>query len=102
VGIGDFFSLSEDNILQLENILRDSRYEQIHALAAQLTNAGLNMHAAQRRAIAIMYNTLQAQATALSYVEVYRVLAVGSASMILLSFMLRRNELGKSENISVQ
>ena len=28
VGIGDFFSLSEDNVLQLENILRDPRYEQ--------------------------------------------------------------------------
>lgn len=28
VGIGDFFSLSEDNVLQLENILRDPRYDQ--------------------------------------------------------------------------
>lgn len=28
VGIGDFFSLSEDNVLQLENVLRDPRYEQ--------------------------------------------------------------------------
>lgn len=27
VGIGDFFSLSEDNVLQLENILRDPRYD---------------------------------------------------------------------------
>lgn len=28
VGIGDYFSLSEDNVLQLESILRDPRYEQ--------------------------------------------------------------------------
>ncbi len=27
VGIGDFYSLSEDNVLQLENILRDPRYD---------------------------------------------------------------------------
>ena len=27
VGIGDFFSLSEDNVFQLENILRDPRYD---------------------------------------------------------------------------
>jgi uncharacterized protein len=27
VGIGDFYSLSEDNVLQLENVLRDPRYD---------------------------------------------------------------------------
>jgi hypothetical protein len=27
VGIGDYYSLSEDNVLQLENILRDPRYD---------------------------------------------------------------------------
>ena len=84
-----------------EHTASDRFQATIHALSAQLATAGLSVHVAQRRAIAIMYNTLQAQATALSYVEVYWVLAAGSASMILLSFMLRNNELGKSENISM-
>ena len=41
IGIGDFFSLSEDNVLQLENILRDSRYE---ATTFMLLHGGYPLH----------------------------------------------------------
>lgn len=41
VGIGDFFSLSEDNVLQLENILRDPRYE---ATTFMLLHGGYPFH----------------------------------------------------------
>ena len=42
-----------------------------------------------------------AQAAVLSYVEVYWLLSVASASMFASSFFLKRNELGKGGNVSV-
>jgi hypothetical protein len=44
---------------------------------------------------------VQAQAAVLSYVEVYWLLAVGSAIMFAGSFFLKRNELGKGGSVSV-
>jgi hypothetical protein len=44
---------------------------------------------------------LQSQATALSYVDVYWILGIGSAAMFFLSFMMRKNDIGKGENMSV-
>jgi DHA2 family multidrug resistance protein len=70
------------------------------ALAMRLTTAGLSMHAAQQQALARMYALVQSQAAVLSYVEVYWLLAMGSAIMFVGSFLLKRNEPGKSGNVS--
>jgi hypothetical protein len=67
----------------------------------RLTTAGLSMHAAQQQALARMYALVQSQAAVLSYVEVYWLLAMGSAVMFVGSFLLKRNEPGKSGNVSV-
>jgi len=61
----------------------------------------LSLHAAQQQAIGRLYAMVQAQAAVLSYVEVYWLLAVSSAFMFAVSFFLKRNELGKSGNVSV-
>jgi len=71
------------------------------ALTIRLTTAGLSLHAAQQQALARMYALLQAQAAVLSYVEVYWLLAVASAAMFVGSFLLKSNEPGKRENVSV-
>src|ERR1700726_3954439 len=71
------------------------------ALAIRLTQAGLSVHAAQQQALARMYALVQSQAAVLSYVEVYWLLAVASAVMFVGSFLLKRNEPGKRENVSV-
>jgi DHA2 family multidrug resistance protein len=71
------------------------------ALAMRLTTAGLSVHAAQQQALARMYALVQSQAAVLSYVEVYWLLAMGSAVMFVGSFLLKRNEPGKSGNVSV-
>ena len=68
------------------------------ALGSKLSSAGLGAHAAHRQAVARLYNMLQAQAMALSYVDVYWILGIGSALMVFLSFMMRKNELGKSDS----
>jgi hypothetical protein len=48
-----------------------------------------------------LYAMVQAQAAVLSYVDVYWLLAVGSALMFVGSFFLKRNEPGKGRNVSV-
>jgi hypothetical protein len=44
---------------------------------------------------------LQAQATAISYVDAYWVFTFGSAIMVFLPFMMQENRLGKSEQMTV-
>jgi DHA2 family multidrug resistance protein len=73
----------------------------VAGLESQLSSAGLGDHAAHRQAVGRLYFMLQSQATALSYVDVYWILGIGSAMMFFLSFMMRKNELGKGENMSV-
>ena len=71
------------------------------ALAMRLTTAGLSVDAARRQALARMYALVQSQAAVLSYVEVYWLLALASAAMFVASFLLKKNEPGKSGNVSV-
>jgi DHA2 family multidrug resistance protein len=73
----------------------------ITALATRLTSVGLSVHAAQQQAMARLYAMLQAQAAVLSYVEMYWLLSMGSALMFFASFLLKRNEPGKGEKVSV-
>jgi DHA2 family multidrug resistance protein len=73
----------------------------ISALAMRLTSVGLSVHAAKQQALGRLYAMLQAQAAVLSYIDVYWLLSVGSAVMFVASFLLKRNELGKSKSVSV-
>jgi len=50
--------------------------EAVAGLTSRLTHAGLSMHSAQQQAIARVYNLVITQAQALSYVEIYWLLAV--------------------------
>jgi DHA2 family multidrug resistance protein len=70
-------------------------------LAIRLTRAGLSVHAAQQQALGRMYGLVQAQAAVLSYIDVYWLLAMGSAIMFVASFLLKRNEPGKGGKVSV-
>jgi DHA2 family multidrug resistance protein len=73
----------------------------ITGLATRLTQAGLSVHAAQQQALTRMYALVQAQAAVVSYVEVYWLISMTSAIMCVCSFLLKRNEPGKRENVSV-
>ena len=68
--------------------------EAVATLAIRLTHVGLSVHSAHEQALARMYALVEAQAQALSYVEVYWLLAVISALMFFLSFLLAKNEPG--------
>ena len=68
-------------------------------LASRLSHAGFDPHSAQQGALAQMYGMLNTQAQALSYVEVYWLLAVISVVMFFLCFFLARNKPGGSSEI---
>jgi DHA2 family multidrug resistance protein len=63
-------------------------------LTARLTHVGLSMHSAHQQALARMYGMVIRQTQALSYVDVYFLLAVTSVLMFLLCFLLQKNEPG--------
>jgi DHA2 family multidrug resistance protein len=66
----------------------------INSLIARLTRFGLSPPDAQKRAYAMIYSSLQAQATTLAYIDTFWVLAVGASIMFVLSFLLKRNDPG--------
>ncbi len=63
----------------------------INGLAQLLVHSGLSSPDAQRRAYASIYQTVQAQAATLAYIDTFWVLAVGAGIMFLLSFALKKN-----------
>jgi MFS transporter, DHA2 family, multidrug resistance protein len=73
----------------------------VAGLANRLTHEGLSPYSAHRQALDRMYKTVLAQAQALSYVDVYWLLAATGALMFLLSFVLAKNEPGKGGSAAV-
>src|SRR6266481_809217 len=65
-----------------------------NGLAQHLANSGLGAHEAQTQAYARIYQSLQAQAASLAYIDTFMVLAVGSAIMFFLAFVLKKNDPG--------
>ena len=65
-----------------------------NGLAARLATSGIGKHEAQMTAYARIYQSLQAQAASLAYIDTFMVLAVGAAIMFCLSFALKKNDPG--------
>jgi MFS transporter, DHA2 family, multidrug resistance protein len=79
----------------LAEFTRSHRFDMaVAGLTSRLTQVGLSMHSAQQQALARMYSMVLTQAQALSYVDVYWLLAAASALMFLLCFLLARNKPG--------
>ena len=73
----------------------------VTALATRLTHVGLGAHYAQQQALARMYAMLMGQAQAISYVEVYWLLAIVSVLMFFLSFLLAKNQPGAGGQVAM-
>ena len=63
-------------------------------LAQHLANSGVGKHEAQITAYAQIYQSLQAQAASLAYIDTFMVLCVGAAIMFFLAFVLKKNDPG--------
>ena len=74
-----------------QSVLAEYARPRFNAAVAGLTNrlahVGLSPYSAHQQALARMYSLVIQQAQALSYVDVYWLLAVTSALMFLLSFL---------------
>ena len=66
----------------------------VNGLASRLNHAGLGAYEAQRQAYARIYQSVQAQAASLAYVDTFMVLCVGAGIMFLLCFILKKNDPG--------
>jgi DHA2 family multidrug resistance protein len=74
---------------------------QINGLGQRFVSSGLSLPDAQHRAYANMYQSVQAQAATLAYIDTFWILAVGSAIMFVLSFLLKKNEPGGGGEVAV-
>jgi DHA2 family multidrug resistance protein len=63
-------------------------------LAHHFVSAGLARHEALATAYARIYQSLQAQAASLAYIDTFMVLCVGAAIMFCLTFFLKKNDPG--------
>jgi MFS transporter, DHA2 family, multidrug resistance protein len=66
----------------------------VNGLAQRLANSGVGAPDAQAHAYARIYQSVQNQAATLAYVDTFMVLAVASAIMFFLSFLLKKNDPG--------
>jgi DHA2 family multidrug resistance protein len=65
-----------------------------NGLAQHLASAGVGKHEAHAVAYARIYESLQAQAASLAYIDTFMILAVGAAVMFFLAFVLKSNDPG--------
>ena len=64
------------------------------SMTQHFANSGLGRHEAQATAYARIYQSLQAQAASLAYIDTFMVLCVGAAIMFCLTFFLKKNDPG--------
>ena len=76
-------------------------YGNVLGLSQRLAASGLDKQTAQATAYAQLYQGVQAQASSLSYIDTFMVLAVASAVMFFLSFILKKNDLGGGGHVEV-
>lgn len=73
----------------------------IQGIANQLHHAGLSLSTAQHQASDRLYNMVQSQAGALSYVDAYWLIAVAAGSMFIGSFLLKPNDPHKGGHVAM-
>ena len=66
----------------------------VSGLTDQLTQSGSSLDGAQMQAQARLYLSAQNQAATMAYIDVFWILGVAAAIMFVLSFLLKKNELG--------
>jgi len=67
----------------------------VNGLANKLTLSGSSLNQAQMQAHARLYQSAQAQAATLAYIDTFWFLGVAAVIMFALSFLLKKNEPGK-------
>jgi DHA2 family multidrug resistance protein len=87
--LGDYVRAGSSNLQNTAN-----------GLAQHIANFGVGTPDAQRHAYARIYQLVQAQAASLAYVDTFMVLAIGSAIMFFLAFLLKKNAPGGGADLA--
>jgi hypothetical protein len=69
-----------------------SLQKQVKALGLRLVHSGASAADAPKLARGLLYRIVGAQAVTLGYIDVFRVLAMAASMMLLLSFIVRKND----------
>jgi DHA2 family multidrug resistance protein len=74
----------------------------VDGLTQTLTHGGLGANEAHAQAYARIYANLQDQAGSLAYIDIFMVLAIGSAIMFFLAFLLKKNDPGGGGHVVME
>jgi DHA2 family multidrug resistance protein len=79
-------------------IFRDT----VNGFAQHLVKSGLSPHTAKMQAYARIYQSIEAQAGTLAYIDTFKVLAVGASIMFFLSFILKKNDPSGAHKVTAE
>ncbi len=71
-----------------------------HGITGALSTFGVSRHDAVSHAYARIYQTVNAQAATLAYIDTFMVLCVGAAIMVCLTFFLKKNDPGGGVSVA--
>jgi DHA2 family multidrug resistance protein len=85
----------QNRILSSSEFTSNSYQQAIRSIARNLTHQGVNPVLAMERAVGVLYQTVQAQASMLSYIDVFKTLGVTAFCMIGLVMFLKATPKGE-------
>ena len=85
----------QSRLLSSSTLTPVSYHRAVNSVAAHLVHHGLNPVVAVHRAVAVLYQAVQAQAAMLSYIDVFKALGIGAFLMIGLVVFLKRIPVGR-------
>ena len=84
----------QERLVQNARIDNPNFVNAANGLAHHLATSGVGRSEAQMTAYGRIYQSLQAQAASLAYIDTFMVLCVGAAIMFCLAFVLKKNDPG--------
>jgi DHA2 family multidrug resistance protein len=75
---------------------------QVSGLSQQLVHSGIGAADAPTHAYGLIYQSMQAQAQTLAYIDTYMLLAVGASMMFLLAFIVKKNDPHAGGTVAVE
>ncbi len=89
----------QNRLLSTSNFNNTSYQQTINSFTHTLSQRGLNPVVAAQRAVAVLYQSVQNQASMLSYIDVFKTLGVAAFCMIGLALFLKKIPRGEAAHV---
>src|SRR5262249_35400995 len=86
--------LHQNRLIEFTRVDSFNFQNSVTGLTRQFAVGGMSAHEARGASVAAVYQALLAQSATMAYIDIFMVLAVASAVMFFLSFVLRKNDPG--------